>query len=250
METHVPLSPANAPVGVEPKPWGIPAVLLALLIPTVLWASGLAISISQGTPDTLSNGEIITGLVLTIILDLVFIGLAGWLALRRHHLRSEALGLRRFDRDLWWLPLGAAGGAHIAIVAYSVVLSVAGADAAVPKQEDLDQLFSNPAILPLTGLATVIMAPLAEEIFFRGFIFGGLVRPFGLVGAMIASGFIFGAFHIQSADSVGLLLPFGLVGMLFAWLYYRTGSILPSMAAHFLFNLVSFVAIAAMGRSG
>jgi len=250
MDTHVPLSPANAPVGVDPKPWGIPAVLLALLLPTVLWASGLAVSISQGTPNHLSNGEIITGLILTIILDLVFIGLAVWLALRRRHLKPEALGLRGFERDLWWMPLAAAGGAHLAIVIYSVVLSAAGADAAVPKQEDLDQLFSNPAILPLTGLATVIMAPLAEEIFFRGFIFGGLVRPLGIVGAMVVSGFIFGAFHIQNAETVGLLLPFGLVGMLFAWLYYRTGSLLPSMAAHFLFNLVSFVAITAMGRSG
>ena len=147
------------------------------------------------------------------------------------------------------MPLAAAGGAHLAIVIYSVVLSAAGADAAVPKQEDLDQLFSNPAILPLTGLATVIMAPLAEEIFFRGFIFGGLVRPLGLVGAMVVSGFIFGAFHIQSAGSVGLLLPFGLVGMLFAWLYYRTGSILPNMGAHFLFNLVSFIALASLEGS-
>ena len=247
METHVPLSPASAPVGVDPKPWGIPAILAALIIPGLLWASSLAVSIAQDTPDQLSDGEIITGLVLTIVLDLVFISLAGWLALRRYHLKPEALGVRLFDRDLWWMPLAAAGGAHLAIVIYSVVLSVAGADAAVPKQEDLDQLFSNPAILPLTGVALVLFAPVAEEIFFRGFIFGGLVRPFGLLGAMVVSGFIFGAFHIQSADSAGLLLPFGLVGMLFAWLYYRTGSLLPSMAAHFLFNLVSFVAIAAMG---
>jgi len=249
METHLPLSPANAPVGVDPKPWGIPAILAALALPGLLWGMGLAIAIAGGTPDELTNGEIITGLVLTIVLDLVFIGLAVWLALRRHHLRADALGLRGFDRDLWWLPVAAAGGAHLAIVIYSIVLSAAGADAAVPKQEDLDQLFSNPAILPLTGVALVIFAPVAEEIFFRGFIFGGLVRPLGIIGAMFVSGFIFGAFHIQNAESVGLLLPFGLIGMLFAWLYYRTGSILPSMAAHFLFNLVSFVAIVAVGGS-
>jgi membrane protease YdiL (CAAX protease family) len=161
----------------------------------------------------------------------------------------EALGLRSFDRDLWWMPLAAAGGAHLAIVAYSLVLSAVGAGAAVPKQEDLAQLFRSPAILPLAGLATVIVAPIAEEIFFRGFIFGGLVRPLGVFGAMFVSGFIFGAFHIQSPSAVGLLLPFGFVGMLFAWLYYRTGSILPGMGAHFLFNLVSFVILASAGGS-
>jgi hypothetical protein len=249
METHVPISPADAPAGVDPKPWGIPAILAALALPGLLWGVGLAIAIAGGTPDELSNGEIIAGLVLTIVLDLVFIGLAAWLALGRHHLRWDALGLRAFGRDLWWMPLAAAGGAHLAIVIYSIVLTAAGADAAVPKQEDLDQLFSNPAILPLTGVALVLFAPVAEEVFFRGFIFGGLVRPLGIVGAMFVSGFIFGAFHIQNAESVGLLLPFGLIGMLFAWLYYRTGSILPSIGAHFLFNLVSFVAIVAMRGS-
>jgi membrane protease YdiL (CAAX protease family) len=250
MEARVQMPPADAPVGVDPKPWGVPAILLALIIPVFFWGSSLAVSISQGAPQHLSGGEIITAIILTIILDLGFIGLAVWLALRRHHRKPDALGLRPFDRNLWWMPLAAAGGAHLAIIVYSLVLSAVGAGGAVPKQEDLDQLFSSPAILPLTGLATVVMAPIAEEIFFRGFIFGGLVRPLGLFGAMLVSGFIFGAFHIQGASSVGLLLPFGLVGMLFAWLYYRTGSILPSMGAHFLFNLVSFVALASLGGSG
>lgn len=245
METHVQQQPADQPVGVDPKPWGVPAILVALIIPTLLWASGLVTSIVQGSPKNLTDAEIITSLILTIILDLVFIGLAVWLALGRHHRRRDDLGLRPFDRDLWWMPLAAAGGAHLAIVIYSVVLQAAGAGAAVPKQDQLDQLFSNPAILPLAGFATVIMAPIAEEIFFRGFIFAGLIRPLGVVGAMLVSGFIFGAFHIQSVDSIGLLLPFTLVGMLFAWLYYRTGSILPNMGAHFLFNLISFVALAA-----
>jgi membrane protease YdiL (CAAX protease family) len=245
METHVQQQPAGQPVGIDPKPWGVPAICVALIIPTLLWASGLATSIVQGSPKHLSDAEIITGLILTIILDFVFIGLAVWLALGRHHRRRHDLGLRPFDRDLWWMPLAAAGGAHLAIVIYSVVLHAAGAGAAVPKQDQLDQLFSNPAILPLAGVATVIMAPIAEEIFFRGFIFAGLIRPLGVFGAMLVSGFIFGAFHIQSVDSIGLLLPFTLVGMLFAWLYYRTGSILPNMGAHFLFNLISFVALAA-----
>jgi len=249
METHVQQQPADQPVGVSLKPWGVPAILAALIIPALLWVSGLITSIVADLPDHMTSGEIITSLILTIILDLVFIGLAVWLALGRHHRRRDDLGLRPFDRDLWWMPFAAAGGAHLALVIYSVVLQVAGAGAAVPKQDQLDQLFSNPAILPLAGVATVIIVPIAEEIFFRGFIFAGLIRPLGVFGAMLASGFIFGAFHIQSADSVGLLLPFTLVGMLFAWLYYRTGSILPNMGAHFLFNLVSFIALAARGGS-
>jgi membrane protease YdiL (CAAX protease family) len=247
MEARAQRRPSDQPVGVSPKPWGVPAILAALAIPGLLWLSGLIASIVGDLPDHMSDAEIITSLILTIILDLAFIGVAVWLALGRHHRKRDELGLRGFDRDLWWMPLAAAGSAHVAIVIYSVVLDALGAGAAVPKQDQLDQLFSNRAILPLAGLATVIMAPLAEEIFFRGFIFGGLIRPLGVFGAMLVSGLVFGAFHIQSADSVGLLLPFTLVGMLFAWLYYRTGSILPNMGAHFLFNLVSFIALVSMG---
>ena len=241
-------APAAAPPGpgIAPKPWGIPAVLLALLLPVALWGSSLVVAIVGGTPDELSAGEIVTGLVFTIVLDFVLIGLAAGLSLWRYRLSWGDLGLRPFDRSFWWLPLAAAASAHIGIIVYSVVLTVLGAEAAVPEQEDLDQLFESRAVLPLAGVATVLMAPLAEEIFFRGFIFPGLLRRFGVGGAMVASGLLFGAFHITGPETVGLVLPFGAIGMLFAWVYYRTGSLWPSIATHLLFNSVSFAVLASL----
>jgi hypothetical protein len=236
-------------VGVSPKPWGVPAILVALALPFALWASSLGVAIAGESPDELSQGEIITGLVLTIIMDFVFIGLAAGLSLGRYKLGWDALGLRRFDSELWWLPLGAAAGAYVSIIIYSLVLTSIGADAAAPKQEDLDELFESRAVLPLAGIATVLMAPLAEEVFFRGFIFGGLIRPLGLFGAMAVSGFVFAIFHVTSVETLGVILPFGLIGMLFAWLYYRTGSLWPSVAAHLIFNSVSFIILASSAGS-
>jgi membrane protease YdiL (CAAX protease family) len=90
------------------------------------------------------------------------------------------------------------------------------------------------------------MAPLGEEIFFRGFIFAGLIRFAGPAWAMLVSGFIFSIFHVTSPETAGLVVPFTAVGALFAWLYYRTGSLWPSIGAHLLFNLVSFVLLASM----
>src|SRR3989304_4708590 len=110
MEARVQMPPADAPVGVDPKPWGMAAILVALIIPGLLWASSLAVSISQGTPKRLSDGEIITGLILTIILDLVFIGLAVGLSLGRHPLKAGARRVGGFDRYPWRMPLAAAGG--------------------------------------------------------------------------------------------------------------------------------------------
>ena len=230
--------------GIAPKPWGVPAILLSLALPLLLWGSSLAITIAEGEPGDLSAGEVIVGLIFTIILlDGLFIVFPAAICIWRYGLRWSDLGLRPFDRDLWWLPLVAAGGAHIGVIAYGALLILFGADSAVPEQ-DIEDLFDSRAVLPMVGLATVIMAPLAEELFFRGFVFAGLIRPLGLWGAMVASGFLFGAFHVTSVDTLGLVLPFGVIGMLFAWLYHRTGSLWSSIGAHFVFNAVSFAVLA------
>lgn len=234
-------------IGVPPKPWGPPAVAAGLALPLLLWGASLAAAIAQGDIEDATDGEIAAGLVLTIILDFVLIGIAAWLSIRRYRLGWGELGVRAFDRRLWWLPAVAAGGALVGIITYGAVLQLVGADAASPQQEDLEPIFQSRAILPLTGFAVLIMAPLAEETFFRGFVFAGLIRPLGVPGAMLASGVLFGLFHITGVDSIGLILPFSLIGALFAWLYYRSGSLWPNIGAHFLFNVVGFAAGAAAG---
>ncbi len=245
------LSAPAAPGGVSGKPWGIPAILLALAVPLLLWASSLAIAVAEGTPDDLSDGEIIVSLILTvIILDGLFIAAPAAICIWRYKLNWGELGFRAFDRGDWYLPVLVAAGAHVGLIIYAAVLTLVGADAAVPEQ-DIEDLFDSRAVLPMVGFATVIMAPLAEELFFRGFIFSGLIRPLGVTGAMVASGVLFGTFHVTGSDSIGLIVPFSVIGALFAWLYYRTGSIWPSIGAHFLFNLVSFVVLASVaGRVG
>jgi len=246
METSLPAAQPPT-IGVPPRPWGLPAVAAGLALPLLLWAGSLATAVAQGELEDATEGEIAFGLVLTIILDTALIGIAAWLSIRRYRLGWGALGLRPFDRGLWWLPPVAAAGALLGIITYGVILQAVGADAASPRQEDLDPIFESRTILPLTGFAVLVMAPLAEEIFFRGFIFGGLIRPLGVTGAMVASGVLFGIFHITSVDTLGVVLPFSAIGALFAWLYYRSGSLWPGMGAHFLFNVVGFAAGAAAG---
>ncbi len=240
----------NAPVGVPQKQWGVPAILAGLAVPVVLWASSLAFVIANGAPDDPTQSEVVANLVLQIVLlDGIFIGIPVAFALIRYRLGWGSLGFRLFNRGLWWLPIVAAAAAHLAIVAYSLILYGIGGDSAAPKQEGIDELFSNNAILPLTGFALVIMAPLAEEIFFRGFVFAGLIRYVGVVWAMAFSGLVFATFHVTSGETIGLILPFALVGMTFAWLYYRTGSLWTSIGAHLLFNLYSFTVLASgVGR--
>jgi len=84
----------------------------------------------------------------------------------------------------------------------------------------------------LAALATyealAVWTPVTEEIFFRGFVFAGLVPRLGIPRAIIVSALVFSAFHL----SIGVLLPIFVTGMLLAWLYHRTGSLWPGIAAH------------------
>ena len=231
-----------APVGVTPKPWGLPAIVGVLALPVLLWAS----SFFLGVPEEVTVGEIIVGIVSTIVFkDLLFIGLVAGVVIWRYRLSWRELGFRPFDRGLWWMPLVAVTACYIGLIVYSVVITALGAKA--PEQEELDPFFESRAVLPLTAFALIVMAPLSEEILFRGFMFAGLIRRFSVPAAMVASGFTFGMFHVAGLDTLALLLPIGLIGTLFAWLYYRTGSLWVNIGAHALFNSVSFLARAAAG---
>lgn len=220
-------------------------MLAGLAIPFLLWASSLAFVIAEGAPEDPTSGEIIVNLILQIVvLDGIFIGVPLLFALGRYRAGWQSLGFFGFKRELWWWPIVAAAGAHVGIVAYSLILVGIGGDGAVPEQEGIDDLFDSRAVLPLVGLALVIMAPLAEELFFRGFVFAGLAKYVGVVVAMAISGFIFSLFHVTSVDTLSLLFPFTMVGVLFAWLYYRSGTLWMSIGTHFVFNLFSFILLA------
>lgn len=82
-------------------------------------------------------------------------------------------------------------------------------------------------------LAMVFVAPFAEELLFRGAIEGHFLRQGrSSVFAIVISSLFFAAVHGNPAQ-----MPFAfLVGLLFGWLYYRTGSIVPGVFCHIVNN--------------
>lgn len=229
------------------RTWGLRDILYGLALPVSLWATALGVSFAAEAPEegTIDEAAIIAGLILTIVLDVVLLALAVGFSVWKYRLRWDALGLRWLDGNLVWVPVAAAFSAYVAVIVYSAVMTAAGVESLAPQQE-LEDLFKSRAILPLTGVATVLTAPFAEEVFFRGFVFGGLRHRMGVAWAAIISGLLFGAFHVSDADTAGLIIPFGAIGIFFAWIYYRTGSLWSTIFTHLLFNLVSFIILAAL----
>lgn len=86
---------------------------------------------------------------------------------------------------------------------------------------------------PLGIIAIVIMAPIVEELLFRGAIEGHLLRKWKHpAGAIVFSSLVFGVVHGNWVQA-----PFAFViGLALGWMYYRTGSLLPGILMHFVNN--------------
>ena len=95
----------------------------------------------------------------------------------------------------------------------------------------------------LLFLPVVVVAPVAEELFFRGLVLRGYVRRYGLTKAVWGSAGLFAVFHLNPWQAV-LALPLGLA---FAWLVLRTGSLLPAILGHAMVNFSRNFLLAPLG---
>jgi uncharacterized protein len=108
----------------------------------------------------------------------------------------------------------------------------------IPLQPDLLKKFpSGWQGFALALLLGAVVAPIAEETFFRGFLFAGLRKNYPFWIAAGVSALIFAVGHMVP----GAILPLYVLGFLFAWLREQTGSIWPSIAMHMLNNALYFL---------
>ncbi|MBX2799072.1 MAG: CPBP family intramembrane metalloprotease [Myxococcales bacterium] len=89
---------------------------------------------------------------------------------------------------------------------------------------------------PLVG-AIVVVAPLCEEIIFRGYLWRVVEHATGSVGAWLVTTLLFALYHLDPIQSVALLPT----ALFLGWLRLATGSIAPAMLAHCANNLVGVV---------
>jgi CAAX protease family protein len=182
-------------------------------------------SLAEGDPGT---GGLIAAQAL---LEISLVGVALWVAgatdpgVRLREALSR-LGARRFHRSAW-------GWAALAMVSYIVLTAIYSALVTPPEQDVPESV----GFL----LIGVLIAPVAEEAFFRGMLFGGLRRQLSMVPAAAISGVVFGAVHFASGPAA--IPPLAILGFVLCLLYERTGSLLPGLGAHTLNNALATVYI-------
>ncbi len=180
----------------------------------------------------------------------IWIGFVGapWLASRRWGTKQffSDLGVRFRLIDLVGIAIGIGGQIVVGLI-YQ------------PFQHDIHN-FNAPS-QKLTGgahgggfvviaLATIVVAPFMEELFFRGLLFKALVRliapvnpgrarALGVVAAVVLDGLLFGLAHGELVQLAGLAL----FGMILAAVSYRTGRLGMNMVAHASFNALAIASI-------
>jgi membrane protease YdiL (CAAX protease family) len=101
--------------------------------------------------------------------------------------------------------------------------------------------------LLLLWLAIVVVAPAAEEIIFRGFVFRSWVRSrrYAVLGIIVVSA-VFAIIHIQY-NWFGVFQVF-LIGLMLTWTRWRSGSTLLPMALHVIANFYAMLQVVAYFR--
>jgi membrane protease YdiL (CAAX protease family) len=142
---------------------------------------------------------------------------------------------KNLDQAIIWGIIGAVLGFFVVIL-IGLVISMLGVnidDASNIK--DLELFFSVPTMLIL-----ITFQPIAEEIFFRGFLFDKLNGLTGLYPAAIISSVLFGLAHLSYANIYPAVMT-AIVGVILALLVIKTKNLYSAIIAHILFNVTSFV---------
>ena len=87
------------------------------------------------------------------------------------------------------------------------------------------------------AVAVIFIAPIGEELLFRGILYPALKRDYGKHLALWSTAILFGAIHVNLASFV----PLTLLAVVLVWLYEYTGNLIAPIAVHCVFNAANFV---------
>ncbi len=213
-------------------------LFLALQLVSGVAVVGIALGLDDSGRGALELAQDLSFVALPTILSLilasfVMLGLL-WLHLKKHD-RAARIGLTCWSSLGFWWTIGWSVG----LIGLGLAFNYLYAAYAIPDIDSQGQMRKLFAALPdtfvnqaLLFLAVALIAPLLEELLFRGLLQTALMKYLPAWGAILASALVFGLVH-------GQLYAFpALVGMgaVFGVLYHKTGSLRVTILAHSLNN--------------
>jgi membrane protease YdiL (CAAX protease family) len=214
-------------------PVGARGALLGLLVAvgaTLALVVVLAIAYTAAGVENLDDSKSF-GFVATLAGDFALVSAAWLMVGEGRRISLETFGVRRFKPSaIGWVLLAFAVYLTLAAI-YSVLVNP-------PPDKLPDELGAKDSTLlaVLTGVFVIAVAPLAEEFFFRGFLFQALRNSWGPVFGALSSAVIFSAIHAEPDKFVQLAI----LGTALAFVFNKTDSLWPCIMLHALNNTLAF----------
>ena len=227
------------PDGSNWKPWMAPAAAISAFALGLFAASVVAaIGGTKGTSAT--NPTPAVALIGSVFFDLSLVAAAVYFARLRGPLRASDFGYRRVSLGLAVGAFAAAGVTYYVVTAlYATLIRLHGTEK-LPSELGVGK---STAALVGAAVFVCVIAPIAEETFFRGFFFGALRRwritlagrDVGTLLAAVVTAIVFGLAHVGSAPAE-YLVPLGFLGFTLCLVRWRTRSLYPCIALHSVNN--------------
>ena len=216
---HIPWTTSDALKGV--------ALLLAATLFLSLLIVGLILIFKISSRESL-----LTVAFLSVLVDFLVV----WLfTVKKYGVKIASLGLRWAKGDAWIAPLIALAGFVVIILIENIYANALFYITKLkPPDQPVIELFGRGRFGFLIAVVIAgLLAPLGEEIFFRGFVYAGLRRRFGVIKGVVLSSLVFAAFHFNLL----LMIPLFFIGAALAILYEYRRSIAAPYIMHLLNNL-------------
>jgi uncharacterized protein len=220
---NTPVNPVHYSVPWKPIDNWIGVILLAFI------DLGLLIISLQGQKGQLAQGGLLVIIQLAYLLPVVII-----FAWRRIPWRS--LGFDQFNWSIVGIGCGLLVASYGIILLHNLILTGLGIETQGDEIYRLFELLDTPAWFFFVG---AVLAPLVEEIFFRGFLFQGFRARYGWISGMLLSSAIFAFAHLDPVS----LIPTFILGNLLAYLYHRSNSVWPGVILHVLVNTFGLISV-------
>jgi len=202
-------------------PWSVLDSWIGVLL-LALVNIGLLAIVLQDPNRQLVQGAALILIQLAYLLPLVLI--FAWRRISWKH-----LGFGKFDWNTLGLGCGLLIASYVIIIIHNLILMALKIDTQGSEILELFASLESPVWFFFVG---AVLAPLVEEIFFRGFLFQGFRQKYGWITAALLSSAIFAAAHL---DLVALIPTF-ILGCLLAYVYHRSNSVWPGVILHVLVN--------------
>lgn len=209
-------------------PWSIGDTWMGVVL-LVLISGGMVAALFLGLKrEYFQNiGVLLLELVYLLPIVLIF----AWRRISWKH-----LGFGAFNINVVGIGCGLLLGGYSIILLHNWLLTIFGVDTQGDQIFQMFDQLETPAWLFVVG---AIVAPIVEEIFFRGFLFQGFRQKYGWMPALFLSSAIFGAAHLDPVS----LIPTFVLGCVLAVVYHRSNSVWPGILFHAAINSFSLCAV-------